>query len=618
MKRRKCSCLVVTRSSVEFPKIWSELRESEQLCDGLVKCTDGDVIFRVHRAIVSAISPYFRALFTNSFNGGNPEVSELSLDNVPPDAMKLILDYAYTGACTITQDNVEKLLPVADQFEVLGVIQLCCEFLLKELQPENCLGIFTFANCYACQELADAGWKYILINFMDVVQKSSELTGIDKELLMKILVEDRLNDRHEEMAFWAVKFWVEANVESQCQNLPKLLQCIRFGLMNKNFFDDIVMKWSLLDENQECKLILSEAAVLLSRIEMLKAQSPMFSSTSLVMNLNHHLAKPRIPHEIMFAFGGWSSGSPTSFIEAYDIRSDRWFLSLSVDSSPRAYHGIVALNGNIYVIGGFDGNNYFNTMRQYNPVMKTWTDRACMYTPRCYVSTCVLDGQIYALGGYDGHLRLKSGERYTPSCNQWDMIAPMHLQRSDAGASALNGKVYIVGGFDGTSVLNSAEMYDPKTNQWTYIVSMRAPRSGVSLAVYHNYLYAIGGFDGSNRLSSVERLCPGFHHRWQSVPDMINQRSNFAAAELDDLLFIVGGFNGNTTIPQVEYYDDDKHVWNHASPMNLNRSALSVCVVTDLPNAQDYSYLSKMTVAGEGGSDKGEGLPETGLGEGFA
>ncbi|XP_046397884.1 kelch-like protein 10 [Ischnura elegans] len=614
-KRRKCSCFVVTRSNVEFPKIWNELRENGQLCDGLVKCTVGNAIFRVHRAIISAVSPYFRALFTNSLNGGNPEVHEVSVDNVPPDALKLILDYAYTGTCAVTQDNVEKLLPVADQFEVLGVIQLCCEFLLQELQPENCLGIFTFAHCYSCIELENTGWEYILRHFMEIVQKSGELVSIDGGLLQKILLDDKLNVSNEEMTFWAVKLWTEGNIDARCQDLPKLLQCIRFGLMKKSFFDDNVMKWNLLGEQEECKLMLAEATALFDKIEIQKTNSPTATSTSLVLDLNHHLARPRMPYEILFAIGGWSSGSPTSFIETYDVRSDRWLLSLTADSTPRAYHSVVAVNGLIYMIGGFNGNRYFNTMRQYNPVTKTWNDRACMHISRCYVSSCVLNGLIYALGGFDGEERLNTAERYCPSSNQWERLRPMQMKRSDAGSAALNGKVYIVGGFDGDIVMCSTESYDPKTNQWTSFREMRSPRSGVTLAVYHNTLYAIGGFDGVSRLTSVEKLCPSEHHYWRDAADMLTPRSNFSAAVLDDLLFVVGGFNGYTTVPLVEYYDEKTGQWNHASSMNLNRSALSVCVIPNLPNAMEYSYLSKMSAVGEGRSDNGEGLPDMGMGE---
>lgn len=37
-------------------------------------------------------------------------------------------------------------------------------------------------------------------------------------------------------------------------------------------------------------------------------------------DLNDPLARPRIPYEILFAVGGWSAGSPTSFVETYDTR----------------------------------------------------------------------------------------------------------------------------------------------------------------------------------------------------------------------------------------------------------------------------------------------------------
>lgn len=38
------------------------------------------------------------------------------------------------------------------------------------------------------------------------------------------------------------------------------------------------------------------------------------------IDLKNPLARPRIPYEILFAIGGWSAGSPTSFAETYDTR----------------------------------------------------------------------------------------------------------------------------------------------------------------------------------------------------------------------------------------------------------------------------------------------------------
>ena len=49
------------------------------------------------------------------------------------------------------------------------------------------------------------------------------------------------------------------------------------------------------------------------------------------VDLTHPLARPRVPHEIMFVVGGWSGGSPTNVIETYDTRADRWIMVDSPD-----------------------------------------------------------------------------------------------------------------------------------------------------------------------------------------------------------------------------------------------------------------------------------------------
>lgn len=58
---------------------------------------------------------------------------------------------------------------------------------------------------------------------------------------------------------------------------------------------------------------------------------------------------------------------------------------------PRAYHGTSTINHIIYVIGGFDGVEYFNSVRSFNPMTKDWKEKAPMnnkrYNPK--VRACV-------------------------------------------------------------------------------------------------------------------------------------------------------------------------------------------------------------------------------------
>lgn len=65
-KYRKCVCMPQNISPIEFPPVWTEFRLNNQLCDGIVKCEDGKE-FKIHRAILSAVSPYFKVFAKKNF-----------------------------------------------------------------------------------------------------------------------------------------------------------------------------------------------------------------------------------------------------------------------------------------------------------------------------------------------------------------------------------------------------------------------------------------------------------------------------------------------------------------------------------------------------------------------
>lgn len=89
------------------------------------------------------------------------------------------------------------------------------------------------------------------------------------------------------------------------------------------------------------------------------------------------LAVPRLPHEVIFAIGGWSDGAPQTgtlnatiseihfqlsviklalVIESYDTRADRWVRVRNDDPcGPRSYHGTAVIGTKLYCIGGFNG-----------------------------------------------------------------------------------------------------------------------------------------------------------------------------------------------------------------------------------------------------------------------
>ncbi|OWF46852.1 kelch-like protein 10 [Mizuhopecten yessoensis] len=555
--------------------VYEELRRSGQLCDVVMKTETRE--FPVHRAIMSASSTYFRSLFTQEVC--STDQKEVVIPGITADIMEIFVEYAYTREAKITAENIERLLPAADQFHVNGLVRACCQFLAKSLEPENCIGIYNFAKMYFCHNLQKLTYRYLMLHFSEVATESAELLQLTFDEISSVLGSDDLNVKNEEMTFMAVLRWIDYDAPNRKCHIAPLLKTVRLGLISIQYFTEKVKNHPYVKESDICKPIVIETLKFLYDLDM----------NDKAMDLANPLARPRIPHEVLFVVGGWSGGSPTNVVETYDPRADKWTVCDTVDTYHRAYHGTVTLDKRIYIIGGFDGVEYFNTVLCFNPMTMAWSDSANMHSKRCYVSTAVLDDTIYAMGGYNGHDRLKTVEKYQPTSNQWSIVTEMGHERSDANATSLKGKIYICGGFDGRECLHTAEFYDPITDQWTSITPMRNKRSGVGVIAYQDQVYALGGFNGSSRMNTAERFDPA-SSKWQTIAEMYNPRSNFGVEVIDDMVFAIGGFNGVTTISSVECFDNLSNEWFEATDMNLYRSALSACVVHGLPNIHDYIH----------------------------
>ncbi|XP_071357249.1 kelch-like protein 10 [Trachinotus anak] len=562
------------RSSHNSNSVYNELRLQRTFCDAVIKVED--VEFPVHKIILCNCSRYFRALFTR---WSTTDSKVFNISGMTPHMMQLIVEFAYNGSVSVTQDNAQDLMLAADLLNVMDVVQICSNFIGEQLCPENCIGIWQFTNTCISPELQQKAYRYVIEHFEEVVP-FEEFLQLSVEELTEMLGRDDLNVRKETTVYEAILRWIAHVPEEREGHIDVLFSTVRLALTSAEYVRIHVLSNALVRNSTECLQITHNAIQTLYHI---------ITNRPSVSGLCSPIARPRLPNAVLLAIGGWSGGDPTNGIEAYDVIADRWINVTNNLERPRAYHGAAFLSGYVYCVGGFDRVEHFNSVRRFDLSTRTWHEVAPMYYRRCYVSVTVLNGCIYALGGYDGHSRLSAAERYKPETNQWSLIAAMNEQRSDASCTTLNDKVYICGGFNGNECLHTAEYYNPETNQWTLITPMNSRRSGIGVIAYADHVYAVGGFDGNSRLRSAEAYNPQTN-TWHIVSSMITPRSNFGLEVIDDRLFAVGGFNGSTTTDNVEYYDATTDVWSAACDMEIFRSALSCCVVFGLPNMAEYAY----------------------------
>ncbi|KAK3593684.1 hypothetical protein CHS0354_013581 [Potamilus streckersoni] len=539
------------------------LRKHRELCD-VVLIVGQRKIF-AHRVILSACSPYFHAMFTGEL--AESRQTEVTIRDIDENAMELLIDFCYTSNITVEESNVQTLLPAACLLQLAEIQDVCCEFLKRQLDPSNCLGIRAFADTHACRDLLRIADKFTQHNFQDVME-SEEFLLLPINQLVDIISSDELNVRSEEQVFSAVMGWVKYNIQERRTCLATVLQHVRLPLMSPKFLVGTVGSDLLIKSDEACRDLVDEAKNYL----LLPQERP------LMQGPRTRSRKPIRCGEVLFAVGGWCSGDAISSVERYDPQTNEWRMVAPM-SKRRCGVGVAVLNDLLYAVGGHDGQSYLNSIERYDPQTNQWSSEVAPTSScRTSVGVAVLDNYMYAVGGQDGVSCLNFVERYDPQLNKWTKVASMSTRRLGVGVAVLAGYLYAVGGSDGTSPLNTVERYDPRSNRWSPVAPMGTRRKHLGVAVYNNMIYAVGGRDDTTELSSAERYNPQAN-TWQPVVAMTSRRSGVGLAVVNGQLMAIGGFDGTTYLKTIEMYDPESNSWKLCGGMNYRRLGGGVGVV---------------------------------------
>ncbi|NXT44527.1 KLHL4 protein, partial [Pelecanoides urinatrix] len=547
-----------------FRKMENYLQQ-KQLCDVLLIV--GDQKIPAHRLVLSAVSDYFAAMFTNDVREAKQE--EIKMEGVDPDALKALVRYAYTGILELKEDTIESLLAAACLLQLSQVIEVCCNFLMKQLHPSNCLGIRSFGDAQGCTELLRVAHTYTMEHFTEVI-KNQEFLLLPANEIAKLLSSDDINVPDEEAIFQALMMWVRHDLQNRQRDLGMLLSYIRLPLLPPQLLADLENSPMFADD-LECQKLLMEAM----KYHLLPERRSMMQSPR---------TKPRKSTVgALYAVGGMDATKGTTTIEKYDLRTNSW-IQIGTMNGRRLQFGVAVIDNKLYIVGGRDGLKTSNIVECFNPITKVWTIMPPMSTHRHGLGVAMLEGPMYAVGGHDGWSYLNTVERWDPQARQWNYVASMSTPRSTVGVAALNSKLYAVGGRDGSSCLKSMECFDPHTNKWSICASMSKRRGGVGVATYNGFLYAVGGHDAPasnhcSRLSDcVERYDPKTD-AWTTVAPLSVPRDAVGICPLGDRLYAVGGYDGHTYLDTVESYDAQNNEWTEEVPVNIGRAGACVVVV---------------------------------------
>ena len=268
-------------------------------------------------------------------------------------------------------------------------------------------------------------------------------------------------------------------------------------------------------------------------------------------------------------------------ISVFGTEEDSWETLADVPTG-RLGAGVAAVNGKIYVIGGYS-QGPLNNNEEYDVNTDTWAIKKRMPT-RSNFAIAVYQNKIYCIGGMVESITepvTGLNEVYDPLTDAWETKAQMPTPREFMDANVIDGKIYVIGGSkpfnpnEPSYVPNINEVYDPETNTWSNAIPPPVQVSNYASAVFDNKIYIFTEhltqiFDPQTNSWSNGTSMP--NHGWGAAAGATT--GNFAPKRI----YVLGG---NPTFNYNQIYDPETDTWTLGASMPTNRYGLGVAVIND-------------------------------------
>ena len=533
----------------------NELRESNTLCDVTLRAEGQD--FAAHRCVLSAASPYFRALFTGQFQRNEiRDNNAIELKEIKSVALGQVLQFMYTGETKVNLSTARDLIVTSDYLIIPSLKLKASQFLEKSINASNCLALESFASQYHCESLEQATIAYQCQNFT-VVVKENDFKALESEKVRKLLGRDEINVVEEEEVYEAVITWVKHDQEARASFFPELLKRVRLFSMSKYSLRKILDEEEMVINNHIC------LSAVLNGLDF-----ALFPDRINNVPHNPRLSLQKYEHVAVLTGGYNEDYECSQQMYCYVFSTMQW-LSLPKMLFPQSRHAVSVCGGQLYVLGGessapiccfnpklnkwssitkqlpscshcavvhyreelyvIGGEGRLHNVNKFDPVFCEWKAVTLMEHGRTAHCAVVLEGHIYVIAGNDDREHCHTSvERYNPTSDKWDKIPDLTHSRRFAAAATICGKILVVGGFNDMSFKNietSCELFDPDLNEWSLVPSPIIPRAACGIVSFKDCVYLFGGEDANHeqyKLNSVE-CYSSTENEWKQVSVMPQQ-----------------------------------------------------------------------------------------------
>ncbi|XP_018426735.1 PREDICTED: kelch-like protein 35 [Nanorana parkeri] len=503
--------------------------------------------FPCHRVVLCAKSAYFQAMFTSNLKESH--LGTVNLPDVSAPYTALVLDFMYEGRIPIEEENVQEILRISDFLDISSLRNLCVKFLERQLGPSNCVGIKQIADKYYIPTLSEKTQKMMMERFTEVSMQE-EFLDLSKEELIGYLSSDDLVVSKEEVVFEAVLRWVGKNKTRGGAKVSKdLLEHVRLPLLDPAYYLEKVEMDKIMNDSPECFPLFYEAQmyhILGNSGNSIRMRPRRFMDLS----------------EMTVVIGGCDKKGVLKlpYIDSCDPKTGTWTGLSGLPGYSKSEMATCVLKNNIYISGG---HIHSREVWMLNVHVNSWIKVASLNTGRWRHGMVTLKGQIYAVGGFDGQSRLSSMERYSSFTNSWTTGTPMLEAVSSAGVVSWMNKLYVIGGaVDDYRSTDKVQCYDPVEDKWTYKSPAPFCKDCISAVELDGTVYVIGGL-----MSTIFRYKPEVDV-WNEAAALPGPLESCGVTVCGGKIYILGGRDENGEgMEKTFVYDPLTNVVSEGQPL---------------------------------------------------
>lgn len=178
--------------------------------------------FPVHRIVMVASSPYFKAMLVSNFKEANQE--EVVLNAIDGATLSTVIKYCYSGSAQINEENVGGIMSAASSMMFVQLKEKCANFLRQRLGVENSIEILLIADQYNLTGLRNNAMQFICANFAEI--PSADMVKLDEKMFGEILEQGKIV-ADETVIFDRLVQWSEHDASKRSQFVALLAKSIR-------------------------------------------------------------------------------------------------------------------------------------------------------------------------------------------------------------------------------------------------------------------------------------------------------------------------------------------------------------------------------------------------------